>query len=372
VIRPATGLACLLLVSCGGGRAKEAPQKPGGPWLKARQIEEGGLSIGVVGEHQVDRRVVAAGRVSFDDLRVTHVFSPVTGRVVEVLAEPGAKLQAGSPLAVLSSPDLGQAYSDFLKAQADVAAMQKEYERQKELFDAHAGAKRDLEAAENNFRKAQAELDRSRGKARLLAPDAAENNIQAFTLRSPIAGEVITRSVNPGMEVQGQYSGGTAVELFTIGELDRVWVLADVYEVDLARIKKKAAVAVKVVSYPERTFRGNVDWISGALDPNSHTARVRCVIENSDGALRPEMYATVEIAIEGRRALAVPRTAILRLGDQTVVFLEKERAQDGSVRFERRVVTLGDDGSGEFVPVSGVAAGDRIVTAGAILLAGLS
>jgi cobalt-zinc-cadmium efflux system membrane fusion protein len=104
---------------------------------------------------------------------------------------------------------------------------------------------------------------------------------------------VIARSVNPGAEIQGQYGGGTALELFTVGELDSVWLLADVFEMDLGRVQKGAPVSIKVVAYPDRTFSGQVDYITGTLDPATRTARVRCAVPNPARELKPEMYATV-------------------------------------------------------------------------------
>ena len=352
--------------------AAPVPQAPAGEvWLSEAQVGDSGLVVAPVGEQQVGRSLVTSGRVTFDDTRVAHVFSPVTGRVVGIVAPLGGRVSRGAPLAVIDSPDLGSAHSDLLKAQADLTAAERDFQRQKELYEAHAGAQRDLEAAEDSYRRAKAELERAREKTRMLRVPEAEAVTQSFTLRSPIDGRVIARNVNPGTEIQGQYSGGNAVELYTVGEMDSVWVLADVYEVDLPRVRQGAAAGVTVVSYPGRTFEGTVDWISGALDPAAHTARVRCTIANPQGELRAEMFATVTIAVEDRRALAVPRDAVLRLGDQTVVFVEKGRVGPGPVRFEKRVVTVADDGEGRWVPVlSGLAAGENVVTSGTILLAG--
>ena len=139
---------------------------------------------------------------------------------------------------------------------------------------------------------------------------------------------MIARNVNPGAEVQGQYSGGTAVELFTVGELDSVWVFADVFEMDLARVQRGAPVSIKVVAYPDKAFAGKVDWISDALDPTSRTARVRCSIPNPSRELKPEMYATVAISVAAPAVAALPRASLLRIGDQTVVFVaDRQRAR---------------------------------------------
>src|SRR5262249_19348932 len=133
--------------------------------------------------------------------------------------------------------------------------------------------------------------------------------------------------------------GGQAVELFTVGELDRVWVLADLHEIDIARVKVGAPARVTVVAYKGKPFEGKVDWVSGTLEPATRTARVRCTFDNPEKLLKPEMFASVRIAVEQKRALAVPKSAILRLGGQPVAFVEAEQKGD-KVRFERIPLTV--------------------------------
>src|SRR5262249_42765238 len=156
---------------------------------------------------------------------------------------------------------------------------------------------------EDNELKARAEVNRARQRVQLFHDDKGE-----FLLRAPVAGEVIARNVNPGTEVNAQSSG----ELFTVGSLDQGWVLAAVFEVDLPQVRVGGPVAVSVVAWPDRKFEGRIDWISGALDPATRTARVRCTLANPDRALKPEMYATAAIAVPKTRALAIPRAALLR------------------------------------------------------------
>jgi cobalt-zinc-cadmium efflux system membrane fusion protein len=353
--------------------AASAPQPPAGEaWLTKQQVANANLGVQPVADQDVGGAVVTSGKVTFDDLRVSHVFSPVTGRVVRIDAQPGQRVKKGAPLATIESPDVGNAFSDLAKAHADLTASEHDFKRQKELFDAHAASQKDFEAAQDNYQKAKAELVRAQKKAQLLAHGGADSVTQEYTLRAPIDGEVVTRNLSPGMEVVGQYSQGNALELFTIGELDRVWVLADVFEMDLGRIKKGARVTVRVVTYPNRIFEGVVDFVSGQLDPNTRTAKVRCTIDNPDRSLKPEMYATVSVSVAERRALAIPRSAMLRLGDQTVVFVEVGSTPNGLIRFERRPVAVDEDEGGDFLPVThGLNRGEKIVTTGAILLAGM-
>jgi cobalt-zinc-cadmium efflux system membrane fusion protein len=341
-------------------------------WLTEQQVRDAKVQIEPVGKHPVGNEIVTSGKVAFDDLRVSHVFSPVTGRIKRILADPGQRVKKGAPLAAIESPDVGNTFADLDKAQADVIASEHEERRQQELYDAHAGSQRDFEAAQDNYRKAKAELERARQKARMFRAATADKVSQEFTLRAPIDGEVIARNVNPGAEVQGQYSGGTAVELFTVGELDSVWVFADVFEMDLARVKRGAPVSVKVVAYPNKVFTGQVDWISDALDPSARTARVRCSIPNPGRELKPEMYATVSIAVDAPAVAALPRTALLRIADQTVVFVENGTTPDGRLKFSRRIIAVNEDEGGDYVPiVRGVSSGEQVVTSGGILLSGM-
>jgi len=369
-------LATLLVVAAGcGGHASNAaqPQPPAGEaWLTPQQVKNANLVVKEVADQDVGGAVVTSGKITFDDLRVSHVFSPVTGRVVRIEAQPGQRVKKGAPLAVIESPDVGNAFSDLAKAHADLEAAERDYKRQKELFDAHAASQKDYETSLDNWQKAKAELSRAQKKAQLLRGGGADSVTQEYTLRAPIDGEVVSRNLSPGMEVVGQYSQGNAVELFTVGELDHVWVIADVYEMDLGRVKKGARVTVRVVSYPNRIFEGVVDYVAGQLDPATRTAKMRCSIANPDRDLKPEMYATVSVSVAERKALAIPRSAMLRLGDQTVVFVQLGTAPNGQVRFERRPVAVDEDEGGDYLPVThGLERGEKIVTQGAILLAGM-
>jgi cobalt-zinc-cadmium efflux system membrane fusion protein len=363
--------AAALAVSC--NKLQAAPEAavqppPGEVWLTAGQVQDAKIAVQPVAEQNVDDTILTSGRVALDDLRSGHVFSPVTGRVVRINAQLGDHVKTGDPLAVIESPDVGNTVSDMNKAEADLIAAQHDYRRKKELFEQKAGSAADLETAEDNYRRAKAEIERARQKAALLHTGAVDSVTQTYTLRSPIDGEVLLRNINPGIEVQGQYTGGATQELFTIGELDRVWVLGDLYEVDLARVRVGSPASVTVVTYPGKAFRGKVDWVSGMLDPNTRTAKVRCTFDNPDGLLRPEMYATVQISVEQKRALAIPRGALLRLGEYKVVFVEIGE-NDGRVRFERIPVDVDEGESSEWLEVKhGLTPGQKVVVSGAILL----
>jgi cobalt-zinc-cadmium efflux system membrane fusion protein len=342
---------------------------PGEAWLTPQQIKELQVKIDTVGDQAVGGTIRAVARVTFDDLRVAHVFSPVTGRITKILTQPGQHVTKGQALCAIESPDLGTAMSDVAKAGATLLQAEKDWQRQKELIEEQAASRRDYESAQAIYLNAKAEVARAQRKAKLLRQGSLDTVTQEFTLSSPIDGEVIMRGANPGLEVQGQYTGGATVELFTIGKLDRVWVLADAFEMDLPRIKSGTPVSVSVVAYPGETFSGHVEWISDTLDPASRTAKVRCSIDNPQLKLKPEMYGTALVTVDADQKLAVKRTAIFTLGEQTVAFVQVGTAPDGQLRFARRIVTVEETAGGDLIPIKqGLEKNDRVVSSGGVIL----
>ena len=376
--RTLLALAALVLPALTGCHPNEASARepslasPGTVAVPPDKLEAFKIEVSTLIERPIDDAVTTGGRVTFEDVKVAHVVSPVSGRVVALKAALGQRVKKGDTLATIRSPDIGQASADLSKARAGLTAAEHAYNRKRDLLAAEATSASDYEAAEDVYRQAKAEKDRTEQKARLLHAGGLDGVTQWYSLTSPIDGEVISRQVNPGTELQGEYSNGASAPLFTVGELDRVWVLADVYEVDLARVEVGARVSVSVVAYPDVTFDGKVDWVPGALDPATHTMRVRCTFENPGRQLKPEMYATVRISVPGRSTLAVPRTAIVRLGEQQVVFVERE-AHDGAFHFERMPVEVDDPGGPRaLVRVEhGLEVGMRVVTSGAEVIAGM-
>ena len=365
-------LPLLLLLSCARREEREQARPPAGEvWLSRQQLDSQQMRIEMIDEQQIASTLDEPGRIAFDDLRVAHVFAPVSGRIVKIDAAPGQQVRKGDALLEIESPDVGAAFADLGKAEADLAAAERELKREQELVEAQAAAQRELDQAQNAYGRARAELARARRRAELFRLRGLDGVTQRFSLRSPIDGEVVARAANPGTDVQGQLSGGTAPELFTIGSLDSVWAFADVYEADLARVTLGASVRVKVIAYPDRSFPGRIEWISSTLDPVTRTARLRCTLGNPDRALLPEMYATVSVATPARKALVVPRSAVLHVGEERVVFVQTGTTENGLLRFQRRRVAL-EESEGDLVPVkSGLQAGEAVVISGALLLSGM-
>jgi cobalt-zinc-cadmium efflux system membrane fusion protein len=375
-MRSAILVAIVALAGCDRHVSPKATaQRPpeGEAWMTDAELAIAQIRVEPIKPHEVEDDVFATGKLTFSDELVSHVYSPVTGRVTRIDGKLGQRVKKGDVLAVIQSPDIGQFSSDLDKASAELIAADHNVKRQRELFASQAASAADVEQAEDNYSKAKAEKERALEKSRLLRAGNVDTVTQTYTLTSPLDGETIARFVNPGVEVQGQYSGGTAVELFTIGEIDKLWVMVDVFELDLPSIKEGTPAIVTVPSFPDRKFNATVDFISGAIDPASRAVKVRCVLDNADRALRPEMYATVQLDLDRRTVPAIPRKAVFRIKDDLYVFLEAGAAPTGARRFVRTKVHIDERyASGDWVPApTPLVTGNSVVTNNAIMMLGM-
>jgi cobalt-zinc-cadmium efflux system membrane fusion protein len=321
-----------------------------------------GITALPVEEHGIDDVLVASGRISFNEQRVAHVSSPVSGRIVRIDGALGEQVKRGQILAVIRSPDLGDATSILAKADADLITTEHAFRRAKQLREGGGASDMVVEQAEDAWRSAKAEVERAQEKVGLF--HAGRSVTETYPLTSPIDGNILARTVTPGFEVQGTYSGGAMPELFTVGDLDDVWVFADIYETDLARVHAGQNVQVSVVG-TGKPFEGTVDYVAAMLDPQTRTARLRCTIQNPAHRLEPEMYGVVRVAVAPVQALAIPREAVLHLAGQAFVFVEQGPAPEGRVRFERLPLVVDESGDAPFVPVEhGLDRGNLVVVKG--------
>lgn len=341
-------------------------------WLTSAQVAAAKLTIGPAVRAAIKAPVLCAGKLSFDDERVAHVFAPVSGRIKQIFAPLGSHVAAGGPLCSIQSMELAQAVAAEREAQADMTTAQRAYERQKTLYTGHAAAQKDYEAAHTSFVQAEAEFERSHQKSVLLG-GGGKGTSDTYTVRSPVEGNVVASTAHPGAEVQGQYDSGSGVaELFVVGALDTVWALADVFEMDVHQVDLGDAVEVDSIAYPGQTFMAKVDWVADAIDPNTRAVRVRCRLNNPDHRLRPDMFVRMKILADKPAAVTIPRRALFRRGKQTVVFVQDTQdAPTGAKRFIRRDVSADEEAFGDDVPVlTGLKEGEQVVLGGGIILLG--
>ena len=358
---------------------KEAQSAPvaGQLTLSREDVTRLGIVAVALHDQNIMTSYTAQGRITYNESRVSHIYSPVSGRIESILAQAGARVDVGRPLATIISPDVGVASSDLSKARADLTAARADFARQRDLAAKDAATQRDLENAQDNFERCAAEFERARKKFRLLSVKREKKPAdQLYTLRAQLAGEVTARFVNPGAEVVGQYGGGSASELFTVADLQDVWVLVDVYEADLTKVRPGQRVSVRVAALPGSLFDGTVEWISNVLDPVLHTAKLRCTVNNASGLLKPDMFATLSAKTTGKTALVLPRDALVKMGETSVAFVQKPGSGALQTRFDRRPIVVDDgtdsgDSSQPVVVLHGLSRDESVVIKGAASLANM-
>jgi cobalt-zinc-cadmium efflux system membrane fusion protein len=297
--------------------------------------------------------LTANATVTPDVNRTIHVTSLGSGRVVDLRVRLGDFVQKGKTLLIISSPDLSSAFADYQKALADELVTRKALDRTQLLFDKGAVAEKDLQAAQNAEAKAQVDLKTTEQRVRVLGGDPAHPS-QQLVLRAPISGTIVEQNV-AGFE--GIKSLDNTPNLFTIADLSQVWVVCDVFENDLGDVHLGDAAEVRLNAFPDKTFRGTVSDISRVLDPATRSAKVRVVLNNAGGELRPGMFATATFRSRKLRpVLVVPTTAVMRLHDKDWLF-RKEQS-----RFRRlEVQTSGSAADGWLQVRQGAQAGDEVV-----------
>jgi membrane fusion protein, heavy metal efflux system len=317
------------------------------------------LRIQPVESHPIPLAEALNARIAYDDNRTARVFSPIAGRVTLIATEVGRKVRAGDPLLDLDSPDFAAAVSESAKANADLVRKKADYERATRLLAINAIARKDLEAAADDLKQAQAEAARAKAHLRNLGGNPLGTKGQ-FMLPAPISGIVSERLVTAGTEVRPDASN----PLFVITDLSHLWLLVDVPEQLLRRIWVGQRVSIEVDAYPGRTFSGRVTVIGSTLDPSTHRVEMRCEVDNPKLLLKPEMFARAIPVDDKRSALPrIPNTALVTQGLYSYVFVEESPGV-----LQRRKVRLAAENSDYSYVSSGLNAGERIVTSGALLL----
>lgn len=324
------------------------------------------VEIAAVERAPLQRTLRLAGSVAFDAFATTPVFAAIGGPVHEILVAPGQFVQAGQPLLTVTSPDYSAARSAYIKALAAFALTEKLYTRAQDLYAHGAISLGDLQQAESNNTQAHADMESSADALRALGvkdPDALIKKSAASTAEipvpAPVTGEIVERLVGPGQLLQ---SGST--QCFTISNTNTVWVLVNIYQIDLPFVHLGDAVEVNTDSYPE-VFHGKISYIAPALDPSTRTLQARIVTQNPGKKLKKDMYVTALVkAGTIPDAITVPDAAILRdTENQTFVYVQVNATQ-----FARRVVSVGQANQGRTQVTSGLKEGEHVVGAGSLFL----
>jgi cobalt-zinc-cadmium efflux system membrane fusion protein len=312
------------------------------------------------------------GHLYWDDNATVRIFTPVAGRVLEVKADLGDAISAGSPLAEIDSPDFAQARADARTAAGNLAAAQKAYDRTKELLAHGAAAQKDVDAAEAAWIGARAEYDRAQERlANYGGTDRSTNSV--YVLRSPLAGVLVDKNINPGQEVRADQMLANApnllAPLFVVSDPTKLWLQVDVAETDLSTVEPGEELRIYSPAYPDKVFQGRISRIGDTFDPATRSVQVRGEVENPDNLLKAEMYVTVDVIENPRETVAaveIPAKATFMRDNQYYLFIEQSPGC-----FVRQRVTLGTEQDGKVPVFVGVRPGQKVVTDGCLLLEAL-
>ena len=300
------------------------------------------------------------GRIVWDEERTVRVFTPFAGRIETIRVKVGDRVRPGQVLATIGSPDFGQTQGELHKAEVDSALTEKSLARQRELLAHGVAAEKDVQSAEADFQRAKAELGRVRARAALYGGDSAEHR---FPLRTPLPGVVIEKNVNPGQEVRPDQMTSNMPALFVVTDPTRLWVQLDATEHDLGLLRPGQAVSLRTTAYPDATFTARVESITDFIDPVTRAVKVRAIVDNPERKLKGEMFVIAEIRDEKRRTLMIPAASTFLVGAKHYAFVEQPLGQ-----FTRVEVGVGKEVNGWVIVTSGIQAGQRIVSSGALLL----
>ena len=367
----------------------EVPVQAEGAAFKPTARQWATLKIQIVQDQIFQAAAETDGKIALDDDLVTPVFSPFSGRVTRLMARAGDTVQRGDPLFAVQANELAQAQNDLItavsglrtaKAQLNLAETNEK--RQHALYQAQGAALKDWQQSQVDLTTAQGGLNSAsialaavRSRLRILGKSdadiaAIEATLDLLTLdadsvvRAPIDGTVVQRQVGLGQNIVSA-SAGASSAVFMIGDLSKVWMVANAREDDAPYLHKGDPVEVRVLAYPGRVFNGRLNYVAASIDATTHRLLVRAELENPNGELKPEMFASFRI-ITGADAShpAVPQDAVVYEGDTAHVWVADAKAKTLAIR----PIKPGPTRDGIVEVLAGLKAGEQVVTAGAVFI----
>ncbi len=369
VVAAGTGL---FLAACGkrDRPAESIAAATTGDTVALDSTQRGQIRTATVDSSQYRPVVITTGTVAFNGDRSTQVLAPISGPVSRILVSPGALVSRGQALATVASPDFATAVADYRKAESAARNAERIAKLDEQLFANDALARSELDQAHTDLAAAAADRDAAVSQLRSLG--VGENAITAIregrsvagaeaAIRAPIGGTVVEKLITPGQLLQ---AGST--EAFTIADLSSVWVMANVFEGDVAVVRHGEKAWITTGGSPD-TLPGTVDYVAALVDPATRATMVRIVVPNRGGLLRRDMLVNVEIhAMRPRSGILVPVAAVLRDEDN----LPYVYVANGTRGYDRRRIGLGARVGDRYEVRSGLKAGESVVTQGALFLAG--
>ncbi len=362
-------------------RADDREAAPVTVQIDAQSQQEMGIWVEPAANRSLQGALAATGIVGEDPGRVAHIRPLARGLIKKAYARLGDRVSAGDPLVEYDNIELGLAIGEFLGAKAaeqqsltDLEVKKKILERSLELLRAGALARTTYDIREAEFKDAEAKVSAARATTEKIEeqihrhgwtdqdlanlPSKEGHSLTHSILKAPFSGAITSFHVVVGEVVD------PSTELLAITDMSSLWVLADVFEKDLAQVKPGKAVQVRVASYPGTAFVGRISYVTDVIDPKTRTAKARCLVRNSNGLLKLEMFATVEIPVDQTTPLlSVPDASLQQIEGKSVVFVRTSETE-----FQRREVQTGIT-SGGFTEIRfGLKEGEAVASRGSFVV----
>ena len=340
--------------------------------LTSAAIAEASIATWKVEPVPLEHLLVVPGDVGYDENRLLTVSSSVRGRVASIPVDLGQRVGRGAVLLRIESVELGRAREEYLKAAAELRVAEKAYERAKRLVTEKAISPAELQSREATYLSGVAARDAAAGALRqageseegigaLGSGGGRPSGVATVDLRAPFAGEVIDRKITPGSLVEAFQP------LLVLADTRQLWVFFRVYEKDLALVHTGLPVAIVADAYPDVRFSGTIDFVGGDVDTSTRAVRVRAVVPNPGGKLKPGMFVKGQIEVPKPASEAgtpaVPQSALQTLEGRPTIFV-----RTGPETFARRFVETGHTFEGFTEILAGVKPGEEVVTEGSFVL----
>ncbi|HET9765152.1 MAG TPA: efflux RND transporter periplasmic adaptor subunit [Casimicrobiaceae bacterium] len=325
--------------------------------LTEAEIAAAGVKTAKAVEEAVRAGITVTATIQPNQDRVAHVAPRVPGRLLEVPARLGDTVRAGQILATVDSVEVGEASAAYHQASSQLVVAKSEFERAETLYGEQVVAQKEFLRSRGEYERARAAQAAALDKLRLMGVKPSAATTSTLPVTAPFAGTVIEKHAVIGELAQPDK------HLFTVADLSTVWIEANLYEKDLARIRPGSEAVVTVSAYPEERFKGRLAYVSATVERESRTVKARIEVPNGDRRLKPEMFATAVVQTQERsRAIAVPTEAVVLVDNRSTVFVK-----DGD-GFEPRAVDVGDVVNDRQIVKAGLEPGDDVVVSGAYAL----
>lgn len=317
------------------------------------------ITIDTVKSDNIQSQLTLSGEVDFDENKMVKIFPNVSGRVISVNVSLGDKIAKGQTLAVIKSADVAGNYADLETAGNDAAIAEKEYRNEEQLYKNGISSEKDFIQSKLQFEKAKNGVNKVQSQIAINGGGRTSAG-GLYIITSPRSGFIVEKNINAGSFIRND----NGQNLFTVSDIQNVWVWANVFETDIQKIKPGNSAEITTLAYPDKIFYGKVDQVNAVLDPVTKAMKIKIILPNDGMLLKPQMFTKITINHrENEKALVIPSKAIVFDGGKNYVLIYKDNYNIQT----RQVEILKVAGDQTYIK-EGLHEGDLIISKNQILL----